>query len=173
MRHGDAWLVGGVAGAPCLPLLRHPFALPLPSATRGDPTANIWATQRAPGTSPCRTRERVSPVPLLLRQPQITGQDPNDRRPGSVPAFALIGVQFGNHGGEAIGSQTGGGSGVIGALAMATGNLRQCAANRCRRRAAKEFPGSLRVPSDAIGFALADLNGGGSDLDGISARPGC
>jgi hypothetical protein len=82
-----------------------------------------------------------------------------------VPAFGLVGVQFGNHGGKAIGSQTEGGSGVIRALAMATGILCQCAANRCRPRAAKEFPGSLSVPAYASRFTLADLHGGGSEVD--------
>jgi hypothetical protein len=48
-----------------------------------------------------------------------------------VPAFGFVGVQFGNNGGKAIGSQAEGGSGVTRALAMATGNLYPCVANRC------------------------------------------
>ena len=82
-----------------------------------------------------------------------------------MPAFGLIGDQFGNHGGEAIGSQTKGGSGVTRAFLEATGKPRQCTANRCRPGATKEFPGPLRVPGYAIGFALADFHGGGSEVD--------
>jgi len=82
-----------------------------------------------------------------------------------VPAFGLVGAQFGNHGGEAIGSQTESGSGVTWALAVATGKPRQYAANRYRPGAGKEFPGALRVPGYAVGFALTDLYGGGSEVD--------
>ena len=90
-----------------------------------------------------------------------------------MSAFGLVGIQFGNHGGKAVGSQTEGGSGVIRALAMASRNPRQCAANRSRPGAAKEFPSPRCMPAYASGFALTDLHGGGSDLDGIPTGPGC
>ena len=112
------------------------------------------------------------PVVRLLCQPQSTGHDPHDSRPRRVPAFGCVGVQFGNHGGEAVGSQTERGSGVTRALGMAARNPRQCAANRCRPGAAKEFPRPLRVPGYAIGFALADLHGGSSEVNEPLNEPG-
>jgi len=108
----------------------------------------------------------------LRRQPQLTAQDPHDRRPGSVPAFGPVLLQLGNHGGEAIGGQTDSGYRVTRALAMATGNLRQRAANRCRFEVAKKFPGSLRMPSYSRRPALPDLHAGGSQMDEPLNEPG-
>lgn len=95
------------------------------------------------------------PVPLLLllRQPQLTGHDPHDRRAGRVPAFRPELVQFGNHSDEARERETEGGSSVVWALLMINAG------------AAKEFPGPLCVSGYSSGLALADLHGSCGEMD--------